>query len=499
LPRSILGISKRVAPVREAVPSRRRSSTEAIPAHGAVEVAHSPERTWERWTLEEDLVGCPSTIRAVRPVAVVELHEVCAEAVDLREASEKPDVPEDGLLEGAEDAFDAAVGPRVGRAGAGVLDAAGGEKELEVEGSELWPVVGEQTPWQALVVEGALQRSSYPGGGRQAALECQKPAAVIVDDAQEPDGEETEKADEGQVEAPELPWLADRDPVWAFPAGVDHLEELALAADQDAADGLAGDEDAENAVGKEAELAAAETEVLCGEAGDGELDVFGGAVVGPLAAGSAEGLGGQGPSPQEPAAVQQVQGAAGSAPAGETLQGSLAPVVDAQREAKGRADEEVGEVIDRSCGEAVHFRMLGDPKVCRGGDPGTLFLTSNGVAFNPEQVTHIVRAYMKTAGIEKPGACHLFRHTAATLMLEGGADVRYVQELLGHASLEATQVYTQVSIKRLKEVHTRTHPDANLVTGVHGASEALESEVEAIDPKAALMATLDAEVDEEES
>lgn len=56
------------------------------------------------------------------------------------------------------------------------------------------------------------------------------------------------------------------------------------------------------------------------------------------------------------------------------------------------------------------------------------------------------------------GACHLFRHTMATLMLENGADVRYIQEMLGHAELSTTQIYTQVSIRKLKEIHTATHP-----------------------------------------
>jgi integrase/recombinase XerD len=64
--------------------------------------------------------------------------------------------------------------------------------------------------------------------------------------------------------------------------------------------------------------------------------------------------------------------------------------------------------------------------------------------------------------VGKAGSCHLFRHTLATLMLENGADVRYVQAMLGHASLQTTQVYTHVSIKALQEVHARTHPAAKL-------------------------------------
>jgi integrase/recombinase XerD len=73
-----------------------------------------------------------------------------------------------------------------------------------------------------------------------------------------------------------------------------------------------------------------------------------------------------------------------------------------------------------------------------------------------------VRAYLAAAGIDKKGSCHLLRHTVATLMLEGGADIRYVAEMLGHARLETTQRYTRVSIDRLRTVHADCHPAAGL-------------------------------------
>jgi integrase/recombinase XerD len=90
-----------------------------------------------------------------------------------------------------------------------------------------------------------------------------------------------------------------------------------------------------------------------------------------------------------------------------------------------------------------------------------LFLTHLGKPFDPNQMTSLVGDYVKAAEIGKQGACHLLRHSMATLMHENGAGIRYIQEMLGHASLETTQIYTRVSIRKLKEVHTNTHPARN--------------------------------------
>jgi integrase/recombinase XerD len=91
-----------------------------------------------------------------------------------------------------------------------------------------------------------------------------------------------------------------------------------------------------------------------------------------------------------------------------------------------------------------------------------LFLTNTGESFTPNRLTQLVRNYVDAAQIGKRGACHLFRHTMATIMLENGADIRFIQEMLGHAELSTTQIYTQVSIKKLKEIHTATHPSARV-------------------------------------
>jgi integrase/recombinase XerD len=94
--------------------------------------------------------------------------------------------------------------------------------------------------------------------------------------------------------------------------------------------------------------------------------------------------------------------------------------------------------------------------------PEHLFLSSVGTPLCPDWVSRKVRRYLAKAGVTKKGSCHLLRHSVATLMLEGGADIRYVAEMLGHARLETTQRYTRVSIDRLRAVHARTHPAAGL-------------------------------------
>jgi len=102
------------------------------------------------------------------------------------------------------------------------------------------------------------------------------------------------------------------------------------------------------------------------------------------------------------------------------------------------------------------------PEIAKKPDDGIIFLTSNGVSFTPNHLSWLARQYVKSAAIGKNGACHIFRHTMATLMLEGGADIRYIQAMLGHVRLDTTQIYTHVSIRKLKQVHEATHPAARL-------------------------------------
>jgi integrase/recombinase XerD len=87
-----------------------------------------------------------------------------------------------------------------------------------------------------------------------------------------------------------------------------------------------------------------------------------------------------------------------------------------------------------------------------------LFLSGYGEAFNPDVLGRKIGKYIETANIGRAGGAHLFRHTCATHMLEGGADIRYIQQLLGHEKLETTAIYTEVSIIQLQAVHARCHP-----------------------------------------
>ena len=98
------------------------------------------------------------------------------------------------------------------------------------------------------------------------------------------------------------------------------------------------------------------------------------------------------------------------------------------------------------------------PQLLIGDDDYTLFLNQYGEPMSMDGLSRKVRIYLKQASIDKPGSCHLFRHSMATHMLENGADIRYIQELLGHANLDTTQIYTHVSIKKLKAIHEATHP-----------------------------------------
>jgi integrase/recombinase XerD len=108
----------------------------------------------------------------------------------------------------------------------------------------------------------------------------------------------------------------------------------------------------------------------------------------------------------------------------------------------------------------------------------TLFITNAGQPLEPDSLTEYVRHYIDQSGIGKKGSCHLFRHTMATLMHENGADIRFIQAMLGHAKLTTTEIYTQVSIRKLQQIHDLTHPASRLEAG----RERLEEEQSQVQP-----------------
>ncbi len=98
------------------------------------------------------------------------------------------------------------------------------------------------------------------------------------------------------------------------------------------------------------------------------------------------------------------------------------------------------------------------PMLVRDPSNNHLFLTMRGTTPSFSTIEDIVKKHTKRAKIKKTVSPHTFRHTCATHMLRNKANIRHLQELLGHASLESTQVYAHVSITDLKEVHSKCHP-----------------------------------------
>jgi integrase/recombinase XerD len=119
------------------------------------------------------------------------------------------------------------------------------------------------------------------------------------------------------------------------------------------------------------------------------------------------------------------------------------------------------------------------PWLVRAPDPGHVFLKTNGQSLMPDYLTtEIVKPYIKQAGIEKKGSCHLFRHAMATHMLNNGANLRSIQQILGHKKLSTTGKYTLIAIEKLKEIHAARHPGASYAAVDQSKDLLLNSEPE---------------------
>ncbi|MDQ8200201.1 site-specific tyrosine recombinase XerD [Pelagicoccus enzymogenes] len=100
----------------------------------------------------------------------------------------------------------------------------------------------------------------------------------------------------------------------------------------------------------------------------------------------------------------------------------------------------------------------GRPRLVKSKTGSAVFLSSRGSAISRKTVWVLVKKYTRAAGIDKPVKPHMLRHSFATHLLTGGADLRIIQELLGHADISTTQIYTSVEAERTRSAHDEFHP-----------------------------------------
>jgi integrase/recombinase XerD len=106
------------------------------------------------------------------------------------------------------------------------------------------------------------------------------------------------------------------------------------------------------------------------------------------------------------------------------------------------------------------YLTRGRPALASVATRGAVFLNARGGRLSRQSCARLLSRYVRLAGIERRVTLHTLRHSFATHLLEGGADVRVVQELLGHASVATTQIYTLVTARHLREVYEESHPRA---------------------------------------
>ena len=132
----------------------------------------------------------------------------------------------------------------------------------------------------------------------------------------------------------------------------------------------------------------------------------------------------------------------------------------------GKGNKERVVPLGRSAVAAIErYLTAGRPELVTQKSPGNVFLTGRGTAFAPVTLWSRIKRRARRSGIERNVTPHMLRHSFATHLLDHGADLRVIQELLGHASISTTQVYTHVAASRLREVFRGFHPRAKLGKG----------------------------------
>ena len=126
---------------------------------------------------------------------------------------------------------------------------------------------------------------------------------------------------------------------------------------------------------------------------------------------------------------------------------------------RGKGDKErIVPILEFVREKILHYiELIERQNICISPEKA-LFLTHKGKRISRTEVYRTVRDELEKAGVQGKKSPHVLRHTFATHLLNGGADMREIQELLGHASLQATQVYTHNSIAKLREIYTKAHP-----------------------------------------
>ena len=125
----------------------------------------------------------------------------------------------------------------------------------------------------------------------------------------------------------------------------------------------------------------------------------------------------------------------------------------------GKGNKERVVPVGRTAIEAINqYLAAGRPVLVSPGSPANVFLTQRGSAFAHTTLWRRIKHRVALTGIERNVTPHMLRHSFATHLLEHGADLRVIQELLGHATISTTEVYTHVAGQRLREVHRKFHP-----------------------------------------